>query len=96
MHIPEDILATDIVQIWLSISQDKRVIIHKEIGDATLTGQTFAFPLSQEETLKLDDEIPVVLQYRILLANGKAMKSQVFTTRAGDLVEDGVITAPEA
>ena len=92
VHIPDSIVATDIAQIWFTIAQDKRVIIDKTIEDGYLEDQTFAFPLSQEETLRLDEESECNAQVRILMQNGKAWKSQIWSFYPGELVKDGIIT----
>ena len=95
VHIPsEKILATDIDEIWFTITQNKRIIIDKTIADATLTNQTFAFPLSQEETLSLDPEEECLAQVRVHLQNGKSWKSQIWAFDPGDILKEGVMVSP--
>ena len=83
---------SDIKNIWLTLSQHKRDIIQKDIGDASLTNNTFAFALTQEETLALDAECEALMQVRVLLNSGAARTSQIVALKVGDVVKEGVMT----
>lgn len=84
--------ASDIQNIWLTISQHKRDIIHKDINDASKEGSTFAFPITQEETLALDAECEALMQVRVILKSGAAKTSQIVALKIGDVVKEGVMT----
>lgn len=91
VHVPNTINTANVVQAWLSFAQDKRLLIDKDIDDATINGQIFAFTLTQEETLELDADIEVLGQFRILMNDGTALASQIAAMRLGDVIKEGVI-----
>lgn len=89
----------EVSQLWLTFSHSNRLnaeIFTKEINDVILDGTTFTVPLSQEETLALNEynikEKVVYIQLRVLLNDGQALASNVVEMTVSHLLKDGVLS----
>jgi hypothetical protein len=72
--VPVDMIAA----IELNYEQaGKLVITKKELNDFTLSGQSVAVKLTQEETILFDSEEIVEIQMRLLTTTGEALVSDI-------------------
>lgn len=76
--------------IYISYSQQKRVVFEKTKADILVTENTLTVTLTQEETLALADR-EVEIQIRARYLDGTAIASRIITTTAGAVLKDGVI-----
>lgn len=86
-------------QLWLTFSHSNRLnaeILNKTIDDVILDGTTLTVPLSQEETLMLNEynikEKVVYIQLRALLKDGQSRVSKVVELTVEHLLKDGVLS----
>lgn len=89
----------EVSQLWLTFSHSNRLnaeIFTKEINDVILDGTTLTVPLTQEETLALNEynikEKVVYVQLRVLLEDGQALASNVVEITVEHLLKDGVLS----
>ena len=88
----------EVSQLWLTFSHSNRLnaeIFTKEINDVILSGTTMTAPLSQEETLLLNqynlkDKV-IYIQLRVLLNDGQALASSIVEMTVNHLLKGGVI-----
>ena len=88
----------EVSQLWLTFSHSNRLnaeIFTKEINDVILSGATITVPLSQEETLMLNEfnikEKVVYIQLRVLLKDGQALASSIVEITVEHLLKGGVL-----
>ena len=77
--------------IYVTYSQGGRVIIEKTGNQLEVTSHTVSVLLSQEDTLKLDDDQMVEIQIRYVRENGMADASNIIVASAGRILKDGKI-----
>ena len=78
--------------VWFTLRQ-RDVEITKEKGDMLITDDGFSVTLTQEDTLKLDENGPDAgAQVRALTDTGQAFASNVVNIPIQQILKDGVIT----
>lgn len=89
----------EVSQLWLTFSHSNRLnaeIFNKTKDDVILSGETITVPLSQEETLALNEynikEKVIYVQLRVLLEDGQALASNVVEITVEHLLKDGVLS----
>lgn len=89
----------EVSQLWLTFSHSNRLnaeIFNKTKDDVILDGTTITVPLSQEETLALNEynikEKVVYIQLRVLLKDGQSRVSKVVELTVEHLLKDGVLS----
>ena len=88
----------EVSQLWLTFSHSNRLnaeLFTKEKDDVVLSGTTMTVPLSQEETLLLNqynlkDKV-IYIQLRVLLNDGQALASSIVEMTVNHLLKGGVI-----
>lgn len=88
-ELPFDV--SELAEAIMTIRQHGTVCIEKSIQDADCDGYLLSYPLSQEDTLKLDHESPVEIQVRVKTTYGSALASSVEEVQVGRILKDGVI-----
>ena len=83
--------ADTIADGFISIAQNRRVVIDKPISDWIISGNTIKVTLTQEETLRLRASNTTKIQLRVKLADGTALASKIFTVSTERILRDGVI-----
>lgn len=83
--------ASTLTAAYISIEQNRRVIVEKSIEDCTLSGNIISVSLTQEETLKMGVSDRTEIQLRVRLVDGSALASQIFTVPTYRILKDGVI-----
>lgn len=86
-----DIEINEIVDLWVSIVQNKKVKIHKTLADLVDKNGEYFIHLSQEETLSLDSKRYAWLQGRVLASDGEAYNTDDKKLLVEDVEEEGVI-----
>lgn len=87
----------EVSQLWLTFSHSNRLnaeIFTKEINDVILDGTTLTVPLSQEETLALNEyniKNKVVFVQLRAIVDGQALASKVVELTVEHLLKDGVL-----
>ena len=88
----------EVSQLWLTFSHSNRLnaeIFNKTKDDVLLSGTTITVPLSQEETLLLNEfnikEKSVYIQLRVLLDDGQALASSIVEITVEHLLKAGVL-----
>lgn len=76
---------------YISIEQNRRVMLEKSIEECTLSDKTISVKLTQEETLKLLVQDQTKIQLRVRLSDGSALASQIFVIPTEGILKDGVI-----
>lgn len=96
IDLPAGLVWSDVAELWVTVSQAGIEVTTKTLDDieteviGTITEHFIK--LTQEETLKLNEYIPVDVQARMADHYGNAFKSDVLTVHAGKILKDGVIT----
>ena len=96
-----DIASTDIATAWITIAQEGRVVINKDLDDegvtiedvteAGVTSAVISISLTQADTLSLTSG-QAARQVRALMDDGKAVASGIYNVTVGKILKDGVIT----
>ena len=88
----------EVSQLWLTFSHSNRLnaeIFNKTKDDVILDGTTITVPLSQEETLALNEynikEKVVYIQLRVLFKDGEALASSIVEITVEHLLKAGVL-----
>ena len=82
---------SEIAAIFITYHQRGVTKVEKTIDDCTFTDGKAQVDLSQEDTLKFDDDAIIKIQIRIRLNNGIVTKSQIVETYTDNVLKDGVI-----
>lgn len=97
LKISLDYKRTDLAVVWITISQDGRPIINKDLDDEgveiidTEDGSQITLTLTQEDTLALTTG-PAELQVRALMVDDTAAASNIARLSVTRILRDGVIT----
>lgn len=86
-----DITVSDIVKALLVIKQDKRTMIEKDIGTATVSENSIAWTLAQEDTLLLREQRDAFIMCDWKLADGTRGRSKVLVVDVEDPGKSEVI-----
>ena len=78
-------------RIYVSYSQNGKVIVEKTGGDLSVTPTQISCTLSQNDTLAFKQGV-VEIQIRYVAQNGEADASDIIVTTAERILKDGVIT----
>lgn len=70
----------------------KKVLFVKTGKDVTVSGNSVSTKLTQEETLSVDDRLPVLAQVRFLTPENEARGTRVIEISAEECLEDEVMT----
>ena len=89
--IPEEINVADSKALFVSISQNKSVIVEKSLSEVLINENKVTVELSQEETLRLDSKATTTIQIRFVLSTGRAFASQIKKIDIDDVLKEGKI-----
>lgn len=92
IDVKSDIDLSQVVAIWVYISQQNKVKVDKELSDVIIDVQekTITLTLSQEDTLNLR-EGDALFQIRLLLANNTALATIASRVIIKEVYKQGVI-----
>ena len=83
---------TQAVEIWISYSQNRKLILNKTMADGIeVTENQVSIKLTQEDTLLFDKIGEVKIQIRARFADGNAIVSDIIKTTASECLKKEVI-----
>lgn len=85
------VAAETLAVAYITFSQQDEVVFEKTLADCKLEENRLSVRLSQEDTLKLDDEYKVTIQIRMKDHSGNAPASKIFEVETGKIQKEGVI-----
>ena len=93
INVKTDIDLTKVTEIWVYISQNKRVVVDKKIEDVDIdaASHTIKVTLSQDDTLGLK-EGSAYFQIRLLMTNGTALACVAKSISIIEVYKGGVIS----
>ena len=77
--------------LWCTFAQFGREIFTKDENDVDIEGQSIYVHLDQEDTGLLSGKYPVMIQLRLLLADGKAYITDILKRSVEDTLKAGVM-----
>lgn len=79
--------------IFLTYCQGGKTVLEKTNEDLDITADSITVYLSQEDTLKFKDGVPVEIQLRYVTPSGKADASNIMLVGVERILKDGEITS---
>lgn len=80
-----------IAEAWVTLSQNKTVVLNRELETCECDGCKLSVKLTQEETLELDCDLKTEIQVRVKTLEGEALASDIITVGTNRILKDGVI-----
>lgn len=80
-----------LAEAWVTMSQDKKVVLNKELSDCQCEGNVLTVKLTQEDTLKLKCNCLAEIQIRARTTDGDAVASEIIAVSPDRILKDGVI-----
>lgn len=87
--LPFDTEAVKTVKVIYAYDGD--VILEKETQDCIMESNTVSLNLTQEETILFENNQLIQVQLRVLLQDGKALRSVIYHCHTGVLLDDEVL-----
>lgn len=81
----------EVAELWLTIGQNGRPIVNKELEDLTIEDNTIYVTFTQEDTLALRACSSTYLQLRVLMNDGTAIATPVKKLNVNEIIKDGII-----
>ncbi len=81
---------TDISLLSVAFKQNGELRFDKSKDDVVLSEKKIVVMLSEEETLSLDPNYPILIQLRVGVGNSR-LASQIFKVNVDDILKDGVL-----
>lgn len=83
---------TDLLaEAWVTLSQNKEVVLNKELEECSCDRRKLSVQLTQEETLTLNCDCKTEIQVRVRTQAGDALASDIITVSTDRILKDGVI-----
>ena len=76
---------------YFTIAQNERIMLNKKIECEGLEGRQIKIHLTQEETLKLKENLQAEAQVRGITRDGEAIASDIIKIYVDKILKDGVI-----
>lgn len=76
---------------YFTIAQNERIVLNKKIDCDGLQGRQIKIHLTQEETLKLKENLQAEAQVRGITKDGEAIASDIIKIYVNKILKDGVI-----
>ena len=80
----------NILAFFISFQQEGTVVLEKTLPDIQIIGLTAKVQLTQEDTLKFKENVPLQIQARIK-TDTNAYASNIVKTTVSEILKDGVI-----
>ena len=81
----------EVAELWLTIGQNGRPIINKDLEDLTIEDNTIYVTFTQEDTLALRACSSTYLQLRVLMNDGTAIATPVKKLNVNEIIKEGII-----
>lgn len=83
---------TSLIEVmYVTFKQGNGVVFEKEASACTFDGTKASVQLTQEETLLLKAGVPLLVQVRVKLTDGRVMASEIERLNVLDVFKEGVI-----
>lgn len=82
---------TEVAELWLTIGQNGRPIVNKDLEDLMIEDNTIYVTFTQEDTLALRACSSTYLQLRVLMNDGTAIATPVKKLNVNEIIKDGII-----
>ena len=86
-----DFSAELIAALRVTYAQDGEIILSKTESDVEVSGNEISVRLTQEETLKFNEESDVEIQLKILSTSGDVLASPVYTVHPLRIIDEEVL-----
>ena len=80
-----------LAEAWVTLSQNKEVVLNKELDVCECEGCILSVKLAQEETLLLNCDCNTEIQVRVRTLEGEALASDIIRVGTDRILKDGVI-----
>lgn len=77
--------------IYVTFEQRNGTEFDKTLEDAQVDGDTLTLNLTQQDTLKLKHDRPLLIQIRAKTPDGVALASHIITVDVNEILKEGVI-----
>lgn len=77
--------------LYVTFDQAGSNVMEKKFDDVVLNDKEIILRLSQEDTLKLKEDVMVEIQVRVKTTDGGAFASNIIRTSVGRILKDGQI-----
>ena len=79
-------------RVLITYKQNDEIVLEKTERDVSWSGNVMSLTLTQEETLKFNDNVSVVIQIRVLTHDDKSIPSNTMTIPCGVVLNPKVLT----
>ncbi len=83
--------ADQLAEASIAVAQNGKLVLEKTMAECVLDGDIIAADLSQQDTLKLNDQYPADIQMRVRTLAGESLITEIVTVPVGRILRDGVI-----
>lgn len=84
-------LKEDVSALYITYSQNGKEVVEKNLNDCEFVDNRIHVLLSQEETLRFDENLRISVQIRVRLNDGTVTKSEIIRAYADPILKEGVI-----
>lgn len=82
---------SNLAAAWVTLAQSDSEVLTKTLEECKCEGKMLLVKLTQEETLKLQQENNTEIQLRVRTKAGEALASDIITRNTDRILKDGVI-----
>lgn len=82
----------DVKRLVITYAQQCEPLVEKTLEDCELSENKVKVKLTQEDTLRLNNQLPVEIQIRVLTKDNTALASRVTRRAIGEVLSDEVLT----
>ena len=80
-----------LAEAYVTLSQNKKVVIDKSLDECEVSGNRLSVKLTQADTLLLDSDHKTEIQIRARTHEDEALASDIITVNTDRILKDGVI-----
>lgn len=81
----------DIIEAYLTIKQEGKLIAERDLNEATIEDKALAWVLTQEETLKINPQRTIDVQCKYKLIQGQVYASKKYEVLGFEILKKDVI-----
>jgi hypothetical protein len=91
--LPENVSVSDFADARITIGQRDKALVDHPLADMEVnsTQNTLKLQLTQEETLRLDTEIPAEVQLKVKFIGGTVLATPIYRTSVRSILNEEVI-----
>ena len=80
-----------IAEIYVTMTQNGKTVLEKTLSDCNCSGTSVSLTLTQEDTLKLQQQPRSQAEIRVRTTAGEALASDIMSVYVGRILKEGVI-----